>query len=176
MLELISIAAVGTNGVIGSSNGGMPWHYPEDLKHYKQTTMGHPLLMGRRTYENIIEQLGHPLPGRKPQVVLTSGELDTPEQVIVVNSLEAAWDAVSGLDTAIYNVGGGSIYEQFFPITDRLILSRIPESPQGDVRFPAVDETTWKLRETDERESFVIETWDRRGALTHNSNPVRESE
>lgn len=176
MIKIVSIAAVGENGVIGSRSGGIPWDYPKDIQHFKETTMGHPILMGRRTYDDIIDQIQRPLPGREPQIVLTSGELDTPEQVTVVNSMEEAWDEIFALNDIIYNVGGGSMYEQFFPITDQLILSRIPESPDGDVHFPTVDSTKWNLQETDERETFTLETWDRREALTHNSNPFRESE
>ncbi len=90
-LELVGIVAVADNGIIGR-DGEMPWHVPADLAHFKETTMGHPVIMGRVTYEGILEALGEPLPGRTT-IVLTSQDLETPENAVVAASLGEALEA-----------------------------------------------------------------------------------
>src|SRR6056297_2671242 len=100
-MELVAIAAVAENGVIGVE-GEMAWHIPEDLAHFKRATTGHPVIMGRVTYESITEDLGGPLPGRT-NVVLSRSGVDAPEDVIVVDDTDAALAAAEeqiGADTA----------------------------------------------------------------------------
>lgn len=157
--ELVGIVAVADNGVIGK-DGDMPWHIPADLQHFKETTIGHPVIMGRVTYEGILEALGEPLPGRTT-VVLTSRVLETPENAVVANGLEEALEAA---ETAarerhadanrIFVAGGATVYEQFLPALDRLIATEIHEEPDGDTRFPDWNREDWRVVDRDERDGF----------------------
>ena len=159
-LELVGIVAVAENGVIGR-DGSIPWHEPADLAHFKETTMDHPVIVGRRTYEDILEGLGEPLPGRT-MVVLTSRELETPAGVVGADSLatavlrarRAARDR-HGTGTA-FVAGGGSVYEQFLPFLDRLVVTEIPERPSGDATFPSWDRSRWRERDREERNGLTF--------------------
>ncbi|ELY58008.1 dihydrofolate reductase [Natronococcus amylolyticus DSM 10524] len=160
-LELAAIVAVADNGVIGR-DGEMPWHLPADLEHFKQTTMDHPVIMGRVTYEGILEALGEPLPGRTT-VVLTSRELETPENAVVANDLETALEEAEraaevrhdGADTA-FVAGGATVYEQFLPVLDRLIVTEIHDAPDGDTEFPDWERDEWTEVDRDERDGFAF--------------------
>ncbi|TYL36622.1 dihydrofolate reductase [Natronococcus pandeyae] len=156
-LELAAIVAVAENGVIGN-DGGMPWHLPEDLQHFKETTMDHPVIMGRVTYEGILEALGEPLPGRTT-IVLTSRTLEAPENAVVAGSLEEALEAADerhdGTDTA-FVAGGATVYEQFMPAVDRLIVTEVHDDPEGDTQFPDWDREAWAEVERDERDGFAF--------------------
>jgi dihydrofolate reductase len=168
-MELVIVAAVAENGVIGV-DGGMPWHYPDDLKHFRETTTGHPVVMGRRTFESIADRLGEPLPDRT-SVVLTTRDpeelsLDSaPERddVLVVDSVEAAIDAAeaTGADVA-YVIGGASVYEQFLPRADRLLITEIAETYQGDTYFPEFEESEWIEVDRDGRAELAFVTYERR--------------
>ncbi|WP_117595228.1 dihydrofolate reductase [Haloprofundus halophilus] len=163
-MELALIAAVAENGVIGA-DGDVPWHYPEDLEHFKRTTMGHPVVVGRRTYESIARQLGGPLPGRT-NVVLSRDEMDLPEGAIHADSVDAAMDAARELvgegDGTVFVVGGATVYEQFLPRADRLVLTEIHESFEGDTEFPAFDRDSWVEVARDERGEFDFVEYRRR--------------
>ena len=149
-LEVVLVAAVAENGVIGA-DGGMPWHYPADLRHFRETTTGHPVLVGRRTYEAIAARLGGPLPDRT-SVVLTRSEFDPDDagdgSVVVVVSVDEAMRAAGraaderGVGT-VYVVGGASVYEQFLPRADRLVITEVPDAPEGDTYFPEWDKEAW---------------------------------
>jgi len=141
-MELAIIVAVAENGVIGA-DGEMPWHYPADLQQFKRETTGHPVILGRRTFETIAGRLGGPLPDRT-NIVLTRSDPDVPEGVVVADGIEAALSAAreTGTETA-YVVGGQTVYEQFLPRADRLLLTRIPEAPEGDTYWPGHDEDRW---------------------------------
>ena len=138
-MRLALVAAVAENGVIGV-DGGMPWHYPEDLRRFKETTMGHPVVMGRRTYESIASRLGGPLPGRTNVVLSRRADLDLPEGAVhaadVEAALAAAAAALDGDRETAYVAGGGSVYEQLLPEADELHVTEIPEAPDGDAHFP----------------------------------------
>lgn len=155
------IAAVAANGVIGA-DGGMPWHFPADMRHFKETTTGHPVIMGRRTYESIASDIGGPLPGRT-NVVLSRSDPDLPDDVIVVESVDEAVAAAGeaarelGVDT-VYVAGGGAVYEQFLPMADELVLTEIDEAHEGDTRFPEFDRGAWAevAREKRDALDFVV--------------------
>jgi dihydrofolate reductase len=137
-MDLAIIAAVSENGVIGAA-GGLPWHYPEDLRYFKQVTTGHPVLMGRRTYESIVDRLDEPLPDRT-NVVMTRGEYQPDnEGVVVTGSLDEAIDAATGTgaETA-YVIGGASIFRQTLEqgLADRLVITHIPDTYEGDTYWP----------------------------------------
>ena len=158
-MRLALIAAVAENGVIGV-DGGMPWHYPEDLRRFKETTMGHPVVMGRRTYESIASRLGGPLPGRTSVVLSRRATLDLPEGAVhaadVEAALAAAAAALDGDRETAYVAGGESVYEQLLPEAHELRITEIPEAPDGDAHFPEIDEAWTAVdRETDGDLSFV---------------------
>ena len=133
------VAAVGANGVIGV-DGDLPWRLPEDLKHFKQLTMGHPMIMGRATFDSI----GSALPGRTT-IVVTRNRAWAAEGVETAPSLEAALARARELDDDIFVVGGGQIYAQALEadIVDLLCITRVAAAPEGDVRFPAIDWECW---------------------------------
>ena len=161
-VDVVLVAAVAENGVIGAE-GGMPWHYPADLAHFKELTTGHPVVMGRTTYESIVTRIGGPLPGRT-NVVLSTRDLDLPEGAVRADSVEEAVSTAAGLaeDDIVYVIGGASVYEQFLPLADGMVITEIPESPTGDTHFPAwaADEWAEVTRETDGDLAFV--TYERR--------------
>ncbi|NGM71509.1 dihydrofolate reductase [Natronolimnobius sp. AArcel1] len=159
--ELVGIVAVADNGIIGK-DGDMPWHIPEDLAHFKETTMDHPVIMGRVTYEGILEALGEPLPGRTT-VVLTSRDLETPDNAVTAGSLEEALEKAEQAarvrhDDAdrIFVAGGATVYEQFLPALERLISTEVHREPDGDTQFPDWNRKTWNELERDERDGFAF--------------------
>jgi dihydrofolate reductase len=159
-MKLALIAAVGENGVIGDGKS-IPWHYPEDLKHFKERTVGHPVIMGRRTYEAIVDRLGEPLPDRL-NIVLSTNGVETKPGAVQVGSIPEAIAVASDTDSEIaFVAGGGSIYEQFLPRADRLCLTRIPEAPEGDTHFPEWDRSNWRLLEREERGDLTFLTYER---------------
>ncbi|MEA1932371.1 dihydrofolate reductase [Halohasta litorea] len=161
--EIALIAAVAENGVIGV-DGEMPWHLPADLRHFKATTTGHPVVMGRLTYESIAADIGGPLPDRT-NIVLSRGSPALPDSVVVVDSIEAAVEAAgeaAGNSGTVYVIGGATIYEQFLPRADRLILTEIHDAYEGDTRFPSWDRSEWIERSRDDHEGFSFVEYERR--------------
>lgn len=158
-LELVAIAAVAENGVIGH-NGAIPWDLPEDMARFKGETTGHPVIMGRRTYEGILEGLGEPLPNRT-SIVLTTRELETPENVERARGLEAAIGIAErdarerGVDRA-YVAGGATVYEALLPETDRLVLTEVEGEVEGDTYFPEIDPGAWREIDREDREGFAF--------------------
>ncbi|MFC7186312.1 dihydrofolate reductase [Halorubrum yunnanense] len=146
-LDLVVVAAVAENGVIGD-DGGMPWHFPADLAHFKRLTTGHPVIVGRTTYESIADRVGGPLPDRT-SVVVTTRDLDLPAGAVVANDLDeavalAAADAADrGVDEA-HVIGGATVYEGLLDRADRMVLTEVPGSPDGDTRFPDWDAAAWR--------------------------------
>lgn len=159
MTRFVCIAAVAENGVIGR-DGGMPWHYPEDMRRFKEITMGHPVIMGRTTYESIAGQLDGPLPGRT-NVVLSRSNPDLPEEVVLVHSVEEAMETVAELDDVAFVTGGATVYEQFLPHADELLLTEIHEEYDGDTRFPEWGPEEWMEVERDEREELDFVRYER---------------
>ena len=131
------VVAMADNGVIGRG-GTLPWHLPDDLKHFKTITLGKPVLMGRRTFESI----GKPLPGRR-NLVLTRGRLALAEGVEAVASIEAARALVPGA-SELCVIGGAAVYEQSLPVAARLYLTRVHGDVTGDVYFPPWDVAGWR--------------------------------
>lgn len=131
------IVAVAENGVIGGNNS-LLWHISEDLKHFKTLTTGHPVVMGRKTFES----LGRPLPDRT-NVVVTRQQIKIPG-CVVVHSLEEAV-ALFPTDEEVFVIGGAQIYAQALPLAERFYLTRVFHAYEGDVRFPAWDVSEWRL-------------------------------
>ena len=162
-MRVTLIAAIADNGVIGSGND-IPWRLPEDWRRFKRTTMGHHLIMGRRTWDSI----GKPLPGRTT-VVISRGTPELPEGVHLVDSVEAALElARRAGDDEAFVAGGAQIYRQALPRADRLLITRVHKAPQGDTLFPAWDPADWSLageerHEADERHegAFTFQDFER---------------
>ncbi len=137
------IAAVAENGVIGA-HGGIPWRIPSDMALFRRTTMGKPIVMGRRQFESV----GQALPGRVNLVVSRQAGYQ-PDGVIVIDDLEAALAHARAIAEAdgvaeAMVIGGGDIYAQAMPLADRLYISHVALAPAGDVRFPPIDPAVWR--------------------------------
>ncbi|WP_407729865.1 dihydrofolate reductase [Pseudomonas helleri] len=165
-LPLSLIAALGENRVIGVDNS-MPWHLPADFKYFKATTLGKPIIMGRKTWDS----LGRPLPGRLNLVVSRQTGLQL-EGAEVFASLEAAveraeaWAIEHEVDELML-IGGAQLYTQGLAEADRLYLTRVGLSPQGDAWFPEFDQAQWTLVSEDKhaaaegKPAFSFEVWER---------------
>ena len=139
MTQRISlIAALDRNGVIGEG-GKIPWRLPADLRYFKRVTMGKPLVMGRKTYESI----GRPLPGRQNIVLTRQRDFEAPG-CTVVHSVEEAL-AAAGDAEEVMVAGGGSVYRQFLSCADRLYLTFVDTTAEGDTTFPHFDRGRWQL-------------------------------
>lgn len=138
-MKLALIAALAANRMIGRDNG-MPWHLPEDLKRFRALTMGHPIIMGRKTWDS----LGRPLPGRTSIVVSRQADLDI-AGAHVAPSLDAAIERAAtaeGGDEA-FVIGGAQLYALALPRVDRLLLTEIADAFDGDTMFPDFDRADW---------------------------------
>lgn len=160
--EIVLVVAAAENGVIGR-DGAMPWHLPQDLKRFRQMTVGHPVVMGRKTFESI----GRPLPGRH-NIVLTRDPLWRAEGATVAPNLAEAI-AAAGLDPraraeAIFVIGGAEIYALALPIATRIELTRVHAHPAGDTFFRAPDPAQWQLRTAVPGDGLTFETWARKDA------------
>jgi dihydrofolate reductase len=165
-LPLSLIAALAENRVIGIDNS-MPWHLPGDFKYFKATTLGKPIIMGRKTWDS----LGRPLPGRLNLVVSRQPDLQL-QGAEVFASLDAAieraeaWAFEQGADE-IMLIGGAQLYELGLGQADRLYLTRVALQPEGDAWFPAFDEGQWQLvsntpnEATDGKPAYAFEVWER---------------
>jgi dihydrofolate reductase len=132
------IAALDEQGGIGFQNQ-MPWHLPADLRRFKELTMGHHLILGRKTYQSI----GSPLPGRKMIVLSRNPEYGLVGSQ-VVSSLEDALEAARDAgESEVFVIGGGEIYQMALPLADRMYITRVHTSSQTDVFFPAFDPDNW---------------------------------
>lgn len=134
---LTLVAAMARNGGIGWQ-GGMPWHLPAELRHFKKTTLGKPVLMGRKTYESI----GRPLPGRQNIVVSRNQHYLAPG-CDVAGSLHEAMELAQGGELMV--IGGGELYRQALPLASRLVLTTIDTETRCDTWFPAWDPGEWLL-------------------------------
>lgn len=131
-LQLTAIAAMDHNRVIGHQ-GKMPWHYPEDLKFFKHTTLSHPVLMGRSTFESI----GRPLPGRI-NIVLSTSMSPRPD-LLVLRSMEDALHFLRDKPQA-FVIGGAQVYQQALPHCDRVLITLVPGEYEGDTFMPAFEQ------------------------------------
>ncbi|HEV7606096.1 MAG TPA: dihydrofolate reductase [Steroidobacteraceae bacterium] len=156
------MVAVADNGVIGRDNA-LPWHLPDDLKRFKQLTLGKPVVMGRKTFESI----GKPLPGRQ-NIVVTRDTNYRREGITVVHDIDAAVRAAVG-QPEIMVIGGAELFRLFLPRAARVHLTRVHGEVAGDVTWPALDAGVWKRigserHEADERHvhAMTFEVWEKR--------------
>jgi dihydrofolate reductase len=154
-MPLALIAALaGKKQVIGK-NGDLPWHFRSDLKFFKDTTMGHAVLMGRKTYQSILNRLGKPLPGRDT-IVLTRDKNFKDDRVTVLHTLEEIDPDFFTSKKWLYVIGGAEVYEQTLRRAQKLYLTHIEQEVEGDAFFPALDSTQWvKEGERAEEENGV---------------------
>lgn len=144
------IVAVAKNNVIGCANK-LIWHISEDLKRFKALTSGHPVVMGRRTYESI----GRPLPGRT-NVVVSRNEGLKIEGVVVANSLEQAiqiaQNSTGGQE--VFVIGGDQIYRQSLPLADRIYYTLVDQEPQGDAHFETLKASVWQIESLEKHDGY----------------------
>ncbi|WP_418058865.1 dihydrofolate reductase [Pimelobacter simplex] len=155
------VAAVAENGVIGA-DADIPWKISEDFQHFKATTLGHVLVLGRTTHEGI----GRPLPGRTT-IVLTRDPSYAAEGVEVAHSITDALALADRLldgqpeDRQVMIGGGAAVYEAALPYADEQVISEIPLSPEGDTHYPEFGEKRWRQVRRDPRDGFTIVWWER---------------
>ncbi len=160
---LCLVAAVAKNGVIGK-DGKMPWHLPEDLKHFRRVTLDHAVIMGRLTFDS----MGKPLPKRRNIVVSRTPQ--TIEGCEVVTSLEAAIGLARTDNIALGHagddeprvIGGGQLYTLALPLATKLILTEVQQEPEGDAFFPAFDPNDFVETERREGDGVIYRTLERR--------------
>ena len=147
-MEKCIIVAIADNNAIGKDNA-LLWHISEDLKFFKRTTMGSPVIMGRKTFESI----GRPLP-KRTNIVVTRGGFEAPEGVVVVSSLEEAFASVPGDVERAFVIGGGQIYAQALSLADRLIVTHVHTVIEdADTFFPSIDPSVWSVADRSELQS-----------------------
>jgi dihydrofolate reductase len=162
------IVAASTNNVIGKDNR-LLWHLPGDMKYFKNTTWGMPVVMGRKTYEALA---GEPLPGRFNFVITRNKDWHPGEdkKVQVAPDLEAALRMAEETDCKeTFVIGGGQIYAEAMPVADRIYMTRVHTLLEGDTWFPVIDEKVWELTENrdfpvDEKHAFAysFQIWERK--------------
>lgn len=155
MTRLTLIAAVAEGGVIGR-DGAIPWRVPGELARFKETTMGHPLVMGRKTFESI----GRPLPGRRCIVITRSLAWRHPG-VETAHSFAQAL-ALAGPADEVFVAGGGQVYAEALPFAHRMILSEIPQDHEGDAHFPAWSPSQWREVSRTPNPGYAVVTYERR--------------
>ncbi|MCS6916960.1 MAG: dihydrofolate reductase [Chitinophagales bacterium] len=139
-MRITIIVAAAQNGVIGRNNR-LPWHLPADLKRFKQITLGHPIIMGRNTYESI----GRPLPGRINLVVTRQQDYEAPGCIVVHSLQEALEYAQRSGATECFVIGGGDLIQAALVWADRILLTRIYHDFDGDTFLPQLNDDDWKL-------------------------------
>ena len=155
-MSIILIAAVGRNGVIGRDND-LPWRIREDLQRFKQLTLGHTLVMGRKTYDSI----GRPLPGRTT-FVITRDRMWRGDGVRVVPALDEAFQQAALLGPAtIFVAGGGEIYRAAWDRLDRLEITEVDQTPPGEVTFPGIDLADWSEISREDHDGFSFVSYRR---------------
>lgn len=159
-MKVIIISAIAQNRVIGRSNGDMPWHIKEEFQHFKNTTFGFPIIMGRKTFN----ALGKPLKGRLNIVVTRDKALRFEfDDVKKFYSLNEAIEYCKTLKTEkIFIIGGGNVYAQAIKIADEMILSFLTFEAEGDISFPQIDEKIWEITSREKRDLFEIVFYARR--------------
>ena len=148
------IVAIAQNGVIGKATGEMSWHVKEEFQHFKNTTFGYPIIMGRKTFET----LGKPLKGRLNIVVSKNKSYKTDyNDVVIKDSIEEAIEYGETLNPEkIFVIGGGEIYRQAILFVDEMIITFMKFEAEGDVKFPQIDNNDWNIEKILDHELFEI--------------------
>ena len=164
--QIIVIAAVAKEDRCIGKAMGVPWHLSEDLKRFKQMTLGSPVIMGRRTFESILDSLGTPLPGRRSLVLTSRGPLDGSPDIETFTSLSAALEAVKNEDK-VFISGGSQVYGEALDrdLVDRLELTIVEGFWKGDTFFPPYEHllgTVFEQVDAQPKDGYTFETWIRR--------------
>jgi dihydrofolate reductase len=146
--RVVLVAAVADNGVIGA-DGGIPWRIPEDMRHFREVTTGHPVVMGRLTFES----LKGPLPNRT-NIVVTRTAGWTADGVTVVGSLEEGLAVAREAGGDVMVIGGAQIYEAAMGAADVQVLTEVHQSPEGDTYYPAFDRSAWTETRREARDGY----------------------
>ncbi len=154
---LTLIAAIASNSCIGKDNA-LPWRLPEDMKRFKELTTGHTVLMGRKTWESIPQKF-RPLPDRKNVVITRQTDYAVPEGVEVHGTIQSA--LARHTNEHIFVIGGAEIYAQTIGIADRLEITHVDQTVDGDAYFPQIDPAVWKEVAREVREGFSFVTYER---------------
>ncbi len=159
-MKIIIIVAIAKNNVIGRLNGEMPWHVSEDFRHFKKTTMGFPIIMGRKSFES----LGKPLKGRENIVITKNKDLKYNfDELNIFYSLNDAIDYCKSLNVEkIFITGGGEIYKQSISMADEMIISYMNFDSEGEVEFPEFIVDDWEITNRDKRDQFEIVYYSRK--------------
>lgn len=153
--RVVMVAAVAENGVIGRG-GDIPWSLPADLKHFRATTTGNTVVMGRRTYESI----GHPLPYRS-NIVVTRRKGWTADGVFVAGGVEEAIAMAQGFDGDIMVIGGAQVYHAAMEHADLQILTEVHQAPEGDTHYPPFDREVWRETRREPHDGYDFVWWER---------------
>jgi dihydrofolate reductase len=153
-MNKIIIAAVAKNNVIGRSTGEMPWNSKVEFKHFKETTFGFPIIMGRKTFES----LGKPLEGRLNIVLSKDVKFRQKfKEIIILNSLKKAYEYCEAANNEkVFVIGGGQIFSKAIADADEMIISYMDFEAEGDVFFPNFDLKKWSIRKREQRKDFEI--------------------
>lgn len=141
MKNITMIAAIGQNRELGKDNR-LLWHLPEDLKFFKEQTMGKPIIMGKRT----LDSLPRLLPGRL-HLVLTHQEIEPNDQIKVFRSIDSLVEFIATLDQEVMVIGGAQVYKEMLDLSDKMILTEVEASTEADVYFPDFDKSEWNREE-----------------------------
>jgi len=137
------IVAKALNNVIGKS-GDLPWKLSNDLKHFATLTRGHTVIMGRKTYESIFRRLGHALPDRENIIITSQANFKAPD-CIIMSSIDEVIKLYSSKPEEVFVIGGGEIYQQFFPATNKLYITEVAVECEGDTFFPTLEKDSWEM-------------------------------
>ena len=162
--QIVIIAAVAEADRLIGKGLDLPWRLPEDLKRFKRLTMGHPLVMGRRTFESLVHQFNGPLPGRRLVVLTSRGPFADYPDIETYPSIEAVLAALAD-QKRVFIGGGATVYQQFLPLADRMELTLVEGAYEGDTFFPAFEHligSTFEIVEEDRREGFRFVTYVRK--------------
>ncbi|MFZ1282139.1 MAG: dihydrofolate reductase [Ignavibacteriaceae bacterium] len=154
------IVAIAQNGVIGKSNGEMSWHVKEEFQHFKNSTLGFPIVMGRKTFET----LGKPLKGRLNIIVSKNQSYKTLfNDVVVESSLDKAIEHCENINSErIFIIGGGEIYKQAVSFVDEMIITFMKFEAEGEVKFPKINNDDWNIKKLSDHELFEIFRYERK--------------
>lgn len=152
-MKIIIISAIAKNNVIGKSNGEIPWHIKEEFQHFKKTTLGFPIIMGRKTFES----LQQPLKGRLNIVITSNINYNIDNEIKVFNSINDALDFCKSLNIEkVFIIGGAKVYKQALNFADEMIISYMNFNADGDIFFPDFRIEDWQIISEEEREQFKI--------------------
>lgn len=153
-MKISIIVAIAKNGVIGKANGEMSWHVKEEFQHFKNTTFGFPIIMGRKTFET----LGKPLKGRLNIVVSKNKSYKISyDDVVIKSSIEEAVDYCKTLNPEkIFVIGGSEIYKQAVSFVDEMIITFMKFEAEGEVKFPLINNDDWNMEKIKDHELFEI--------------------